>query len=65
MTSRRLINGDEGGEPAGDEGSSRALKSQRPNRRKQAVQVAIPDMGEGSACQPKRASVNAEVLSGG
>lgn len=38
------------------------LKSQRPRRRKQAVQVARPMTWSGSACQPVRARARAEVL---
>lgn len=45
-------------------GSSEGLKSQSPKRRKQAVQVASPDICPSSACQPKRARVNAAVLTG-
>ena len=45
-------------------GSGRVLKSQSPKRRKQAVQVASPDIWPSSACQPKRARVNAAVLTG-
>ena len=48
-----------------DAGSSGVLKSQSPKRRKQAVQVASPDICPSSACQPKRARVNAAVLAGG
>lgn len=47
-----------------DAGSSGVLKSQSPKRRKQAVQVASPDICPSSACQPKRARVNAAVLTG-
>lgn len=35
------------------------LKSQRPKRRKQAEHVAMPWIGEGSACHPNRARVSA------
>ena len=65
MTSRRVIGGVDGCEAVGDEGFLGALKSQRPRRRKQAAQVARPDIGEGSACQPNSASVSAKVLIGG
>lgn len=41
---------------------SGTLKSQRPKRRKQAVQVAMPDNEEDSVSQPKRARVIAGVL---
>lgn len=54
MTSRRLIDGEEGGEVD--------LKSQRPRRRKQAWQVARPGIGDGSACQPNSARVRASRL---
>lgn len=44
----------------GEEGEG--LKSQRPRRRKQAVQVARPTTWPSSACQPKRERARAEVL---
>lgn len=44
---------------AEDVDSRDGLKSQRPNRRKQAEHVAIPWMGEDSACHPNRARVSA------
>ena len=47
-----------------DVGSGGVLKSQSPKRRKQAVHVASPDICPSSACQPKRARVNAAVLTG-
>lgn len=47
-------------EEGGEEGEG--LKSQRPRRRKQAVQVARPAMWPCSACQPKRERARAEGL---
>ena len=47
-----------------DAGPGGILKSQSPKRRKQAAQVASPDIWPSSACQPKRARVNAAVLTG-
>ena len=47
-----------------DAGSGGVLKSQNPRRRKQAAQVASPNTWPSSACQPKRARVNAAVLTG-
>ena len=38
------------------------MKSQRPSRRKQAVQVARPTTWPSSACQPKRARARAGML---
>lgn len=46
------------------EGEEEGLKSQRPRRRKQAVQVARPITWPASACQPRRARARAEVLRG-
>ena len=43
-------------------GEGEGLKSQRPRRRKQAVQVARPTTWPSSACQPKRARARAESL---
>ena len=42
--------------------SEEVLKSQRPRRRKQAVQVARPMTWPASACQPKRERARAELL---
>ena len=42
--------------------TGRGLKSHRPRRRKQAEQVAKPDMWFSSACQPKRARISASWL---
>lgn len=36
------------------------LNNQRPRRRKHAVQLAKPGMGDGSACQPNAARISAE-----
>lgn len=44
------------------EGDEEGLKSQRPRRRKQAVQVARPTTWPSSACQPKRERARAELL---
>lgn len=46
----------------GSEEEEEGLKSQRPRRRKQAVQVARPAMWPCSACQPKRERARAEGL---
>lgn len=46
---------------AEDVDSRDGLKSQRPKRRKQAEHVAMPWMGEGSACHPNRARVSALI----
>lgn len=62
MTSRRAITGVGGGEVLSEAACSGTLKSQRPKRRKQAVQVAMPDNEEDSVSQPKRARVSAGVL---
>lgn len=57
----RVEVGEEGAEVVGEEGGD--LKSQRPRRRKQDVQVAMPGTGEvGSAPQPRRARVRARGL---
>lgn len=56
--------GEEEGGNEGEEGGG--LKSQRPRRRKQAVQVARPmTWPASSACQPKRERARAEGLRGG
>lgn len=44
---------------AEDVDSRDGLKSHRPKRRKQAEHVAMPWSGEGSACHPNRARINA------
>ncbi len=46
----------------GGEEVEEGLKSQRPRRRKQAVQVARPMTWSASACQPRSARARAEVL---
>lgn len=70
MGSRRAITGvecvgedaevaEDGGEVVGEEGGG-VLKSQRPRRRKQDGQVAMPGTGDvASAVQPRRARVRA------
>lgn len=52
------------GESEDEGGEGEGLKSQRPKRRKQAVQVARPMTWLASACQPRRARARAEVLRG-
>lgn len=52
------------GESEDEGGEGEGLKSQRPRRRKQAVQVARPMTWLASACQPRRARARAEVLRG-
>lgn len=46
----------------GAEESEDGLKSQRPSRRKQALQVARPEMWPSSASQPNNARARAELL---
>lgn len=56
-----MLLGWDGGSSCEEEG----LKSQRPKRRKQAVQVARPmTWPASSACQPKRERARAEGLRG-